>query len=76
MGAGADQVQICVMLRTDVFRAARARKLNSTPGPAELFEIVNLETAHHLAEVAFPLPDLGGVLWEARLTPRPADLGY
>ena len=40
-GAGAEQVQICVMLRTDVFRAARARKLNSTPGPAELSEIVN-----------------------------------
>ena len=44
-GPPSEQVQIAVMLRSDVFGAARARRLNATPGPGELFRIVNSETA-------------------------------
>ena len=66
-GEGTDEgpVQITVMLRSDVFRAARARKKNATPGPKELFRIVNTETAKHLAEESFTLPTLSAVLAEA-----------
>ena len=53
-----EQVQIAVLLRTDVFRAARARTINATPGHAEWFEIVNSATARHLAY----LPDLAELL--------------
>ena len=60
------QVQIAVMLRTDVFRQARARKLNTTPGHSELYRVVNTETAKHLAETPFYLPDLDAVIAEAR----------
>ena len=63
-GASSERVQIAVMLRSDVFRNARARKMNATPGPAELFRIVNRETAKHLAEEALQLPDLAAVLAE------------
>ena len=59
-----EQVQIAIMLRSDVFRVARARKINATPGPKELFTIVNAETAKHLAEQPFYLPDLAAVLEE------------
>ena len=59
------QVQIAVLLRSDVFRAARARTINSTPGPVELFRIVNEETAKHLAEQPLHLPDLAAVLAES-----------
>ena len=58
------QVQIAVMLRSDLFRDNRARKINACPSPNELFRIVNRETARHLAEVPFPLPDLAAVLAE------------
>ena len=67
-GPPSEQVQITVMLRTDVFRAARARKVNATPGPAELFRIVNTEVAKHLAEEPFHLPDLAAVIAEGRET--------
>ena len=63
-GPPSDQVQIAVMLRSDVFRAARARKINATPGPVELFRIVNSETAKHLSEQPFYLPDLAAVMAE------------
>ena len=63
-GPPSDQVQIAVMLRSDVFRAARARKINATPGPVELFRIVNSETAKHLSEQPFHLPDLAAVMAE------------
>ena len=66
LGPGTEPVQIAVMLRTDVFRCARARTLNTTPGPAELYEIVNTEIAKHLAEEPpFRLPGMGDVLAEA-----------
>ena len=65
-GTLAEQAQVTVQLRTDVFRAVRARKINSTPGTAELFRIVNTEVAMHLAEKPFPLPDLPAVLAESQ----------
>ena len=65
-GPPSEQVHIAVMLRTDVFPAARARTVNATPGPAELFEIVNSATARHLAEQPFHLPDLAAVIAESR----------
>ena len=65
-GAPTEQIQIAVMLRTDVFRAARARTINSSPGPVELFSIVNTETAKHLAQQPFPMPDLAAVLAECQ----------
>ena len=61
-GPPSEQVQIAVLLRTDVFRAARARAISATPGPAELFEIVNSATARHLAD----LPDLAAAIAESR----------
>ena len=39
-GPPSKQVQIAVMLRSDVFRGARTRKINAMPGPAELFIVV------------------------------------
>ena len=63
-GPPESQVQIMVMLRSDLFREIRARTINACPGPHELFRIVNRETARHLAEVPFPLPDLATVLAE------------
>jgi len=65
-GLPSEQVQIAVMLRSDVFRACRARTINSAPGPAELFRIVNTETAKHIAEQPFHLPDLAAVTAESR----------
>ena len=59
------QVQIVVMLRSDVFRAARARKKNQAPGPMGLFRLANTVTAKHLAEEVFHLPDLTAVLAES-----------
>ena len=69
LGSGDDpgqKVQIAIMLRSDVFRQARARSINSIPGPAELFRIVNAETAKQLSEKPLWLPDLKAVLAENR----------
>ena len=63
-GEGPDRVQIAVMFRSDLFRESRSRRKDAYPGPAELFELVNDETAKHLAEVPFYLPDLSEVLAE------------
>ena len=54
------------MLRSDVFREKFSRKINAMPGPAELFIVVNTETAKHLADHPFRLPDLDAVLAESR----------
>ena len=63
--AKADQrLQIAGMLRCDVFRNCRARKINATPGPAEFFRVVNYAVARHLADVPVALPDLTEVLAE------------
>ena len=63
-GPPESQVQITVMLRSDLFRELRARKKDACPWPSELFRIVNNETARHLAEVPFPLPNIAAVLAE------------
>ena len=60
-----NQVQIMVMLRSDLFRESRARRINACPGPQELFRVVNMATARHLAKVPFPLPDIAAVLAES-----------
>ena len=65
---GDQRLQIAVMLRCDVFRNARARKKNSTPGPAEFFRVVNSPVAKHLADVPLALPDMTEVLAEVART--------
>ena len=63
--AESDQrLQIAVMIRCDVFRDYRASRINSIPGPAELFRVVNYAAAQHLAEEPVALPDLTEVLVE------------
>ena len=37
---------------------------NARPGPQSLYDVVNTETAKHIAEVPFDLPDLSDVLAE------------
>ena len=54
------------MLRADVFREARARVINSTPGPSETLNLVNRHVAKHIAEQPFYLPDLADVIAEPR----------
>ena len=56
------------MIRSDVFRDFRARKINSTPGPAEFFRVVNYTVAKHLADVHVALPGLTEVLEEVERT--------
>ena len=65
---GDQRLQIAVMIRSDVFRNCRARKINSTPGPVELFRVVNCTVAQHLADVPVALPDLTEVLAEVART--------
>ena len=65
---GDQRLQIAVMIRCDVFRECRARRINSTPGPAELFRIVNYAAARHLADVPVALPDMTEVLVEVART--------
>ena len=64
---GDQRLQIAVMIRCDVFRELRARQINSTPGPAEFFRVVNYTVAQHLADVPVALPDLTEVLAEVAL---------
>ena len=47
-----------------LFREYRTRRINSIPGPAELFRVVNYAAAQHLADVPVALPDLTEVLLE------------
>ena len=65
---GDQRLQIAVMIRCDVFRDCRARTINSTPGPAEFFRVVNYTVAQHLADVSVALPDLTEVLAEVART--------
>ena len=65
---GDQRLQIAVMIRSDVFRDCRARKINSTLGPVELFRVVNCTVAQHLADVPVALPDLTEVLAEVAAT--------
>ncbi len=61
---GDQRLQIAVMIRSDVFRGAKARAINPTPRPEELFHVVNDVVARHLAAVPVALPDLTDVLAE------------
>ena len=63
-GLPSEQVQIAVMMRSDVFCNVLARKINAIPGPGELFRIVNHETAKHLSERPLYLPDLAAIMAE------------
>ena len=65
---GDQRLQIAVMIRSDVFRECRARKINSTLGPADFFRVVNCTVAQHLADVPVALPDLTEVLAEVART--------
>ena len=56
-----------------MFREFRARKINSTPGPAEFFRVVNYAAAQHLADVPVALPDLTEVLAEVARTELVSD---
>ena len=65
---GDQRLQIACMIRSDVFRDLRARKINATPGPGEFFRVVNYTVAKHLASVPVALPDLTEVLAEVART--------
>ena len=65
---GDQRLQIVVMIRCDVFRDYRARKINSTVGLVEFFRVVNCTLAQHLANVPVALPDLTEVLAEVART--------
>ena len=56
--------RITATIRTDVFREARARTINSTLAPKEVFDIVNEIMAILLKEVPLYLPTLSEVLAE------------
>ena len=58
-------LQIAVMIRSDVFRNVRARRINATPGPADFFRVVNSVVAQHLAEIPARLLGLTAALAEA-----------
>jgi len=65
---GDQRLQIAVMIRSDVFRDCRARRINATPGPARFYRVVNYAVAQHLADVPVALPDLTEVLAEVART--------
>ena len=63
---------IAVMLRCDVFRHARSRKLDAKPSPPDVFDIVNSVVAAHLAGAPLVLPDFATcVSLGQRRTKRP-----
>ena len=68
LAEGDQRLQIAVMIRCDVFRDFRARKINSTLGPVEFFRVVNYAVAQHLTDVPVALPDLTEVLAEVART--------
>ena len=65
---GDQRLQIAVMIRSDVFREVRARKIDATPGPADFFRVMTYTVAQHLADVPVALPDLKEVLAEVART--------
>ena len=60
----AGNVQIAVMLRTDVFREERARSMSTKPTPCGVFDIVNQVVASSLATDPLHFPDLGTCIAE------------
>ena len=65
-GPKSQQVQIAVMLRTDVFRKAWACEIHSIPEHSQVFRVVNTEAAKNLAETSVFLCDLDAVFTESR----------
>ena len=61
----AGNVQIAVMLRTDVFREERACSMITAPTPCRVYDIVNQVVASSLATDPLHFPDLGTCLAEA-----------
>ena len=65
-GAGSASEQsgylIAIMLRSDVFRWSRARKLTGKPTPVDMFDLVNKSVAEHVATEAFVIPDFATVV--------------
>ena len=53
---GLEGVHVAVMLRSNVFSAARARTMKTTPRPAEVYEVANSAVAQHLATKGLHLP--------------------
>ena len=60
----AGNVQIAVMLRTDVFRGEQARSMSTKPTPCAVFDIVNQVVASSLATDPLHFPDLGRCIFE------------
>ena len=58
-------LQIAVMLRSDVFRHARARQLQGKPSPVDIYDIVNDVVAEHLAAQPLILRDFADVVRHA-----------
>jgi hypothetical protein len=73
---GADSVSdapgflIAVMLRTDVFRYSRSRRLSGRPSPVDMYERVNGIVAEHLATEPLLIPDFATVLQQYSDEPR------
>ena len=63
-GAAAGDVHVAVMLRTDVFRVARARAMKAKPRPVEVFDFVNEIIASALSERPLTFPDFASCLEE------------
>ena len=65
-GAGSASEQsgylIAIMLRSDVFRWSRARKLKGKPTPVDMFDLINQTVAEHVATEAFVIPDFATVV--------------
>ena len=61
---------IAVMLRTDVFRFARGRRLVGRPSPVDMYERVNGIVAEHLATEPFFIPYFATVLQQFPEVPR------
>ena len=65
-GAGSASEQkaylIAIMLRSDVFRWSRARKLKGKPTPVDMFDLINKTVAEHVSTVAFVIPDFATVV--------------
>ena len=56
---------VAVMLRSDVFRHSRARKLTGKPTPVAIYDIVNSVVAEHLATQPVIIPSFADVVRHA-----------
>ena len=55
-GPSGKQVKIAIMMRADYFRKARARIINRTLGPCELFALVNAEVVEQIKQMPLYSP--------------------